>query len=131
MLVDLAFALSILVPVGVAALVSAMLARREAVGAAPARPGRALLHAGPRASGFGPGGAAVPAPRSEDPNSVRVPLETLMDPPSPVPWWTRAIRLLVLALVVLAAATAVATALYLAGDWAGHWLKAYVTKQQS
>jgi len=117
--------LFILVPVTVAGLTSLLLVHREAVQAAGRTGTRGLLHRGPRAAGFGRGGVPMPVPDGDE-----VSLDTFVTDAPPVPWWARLVRVVLLGLVVVAAASVVAGMLYVLGHWVGQVLQDYVTGQR-
>ncbi len=118
--------LLILVPVAVAGLTSLLLVHRETVQDAGRAGMRGLLHRAPRAAGFGRGGVPVPVAGVGDEAS----LDAFVVDARPVPWRTRILRLVLLALVVVVAASVVAGLLYLLGHWFGQALNDYVTEQR-
>jgi len=94
--------LLIVVPLAVAAGISLLLVRREAALGA----GTATKHQ-PRAAGFGQGGRPVPVDGSGD-----VGLNSLLEPDYWRPGWLRALRVLVLAVIVAVAGTAIAAGIF-------------------
>jgi hypothetical protein len=94
--------LMIAVPVLVAGGISFLLVRREAALSA----GSAAKHQ-PRAAGFGQGGRPVPVDGSGDAG-----LKSLLEPDYWRPGWLRALRVLVLAVIVAVAGTAIAAGIF-------------------
>ena len=93
----------IVLPIAVAAGISLLLVRREAAVSA----GMATKHQ-PRAAGFGQGGRPVPVEPSGD-----VGLKSMLEPDYWRPGWLRALRVLVLAVLLAVAATAIAAGVFL------------------
>jgi len=106
----------IVVPLVVAGGISLLLARREA-----ATPAGSVVKHPPRAAGFGIGGRPVPVETNGEPG-----LRTLLEPDFHRPWWMRALRILVLAVLLAAAAMVIAAGVYFVGKWVGDALKSFV-----
>ena len=111
--------LLIIVPLLVAAGTSALLVWRETAAAN----GAARERGAPRAAGFGRGGQPTPMERSGEAG-----LKTFLEPDYGRPGWARALRVVVLAAVIAAAATAIAIALYVLGRWAGDAIRNFVSQ---
>jgi hypothetical protein len=111
--------LLIVVPLLVAGGTSALLVWRETAAAN----GAARARGAPRAAGFGQGGQPTPMEGSGEAG-----LKTFLEPDYWRPAWIRALRIVMLAVIMAAAATAIAVALYLLGRWAGDAIRNFVTK---
>jgi hypothetical protein len=109
--------LLIVVPIVVAAGISLLLVRREAALSA----GTTAKHQ-PRAAGFGQGGRPLPVDTSGDTG-----LKSLLEPDYWRPGWLRALRVLVLAIVVTVAGTAIAAGIFLLLRMAAQAFIDYVT----
>jgi hypothetical protein len=110
--------LLILVPLLVAAGTSALLVWRETAAANGNR-----ARGTPKAAGFGSGGRPTPME-----GSTEAGLKTFLEPDYWRPGWLRALRILVLFLLMAAAAAVISTGLYLLGRWAGEAIKNFVTQ---
>jgi hypothetical protein len=107
----------IVVPLVVAGGTSLALVRRETAAAA----GSVVRHP-PSATGFGRGGRPVPVESNGDAG-----LATLLEPPIHRPLWVRSLRVLALAMLMVAAAAVIAGAIFEIGKWVGDALKSFAT----
>jgi hypothetical protein len=110
--------LLIVVPLLVAAGISALLVWRETAAANGTR-GRGA----PRAAGFGRGGRATPVEASTEPA-----LKTFLEPDYWRPLWLRALRIGALALLMAAAAAAIAVVLLTLGRWVDDLIRNFVAE---